>query len=301
MKKITFLLLLLVPFLWLGGCKSDDSSDSNSTEVTETPEKTEKSDEPQTFFLVPSPDDVFGFAEDKSLTFDKELLNVVENLKKYDNDVKLQEFNFGVYSADLAYSAAFSKNDETILYLNTVRELSQSIGLAEVFNESLVNRIEHITPQKDSLIAISNDTYFDIIRYLERNDRPNSLAIIAVGGWVECMHLVLSLTEFDAENATVQKIADQKMIISNLWKFLEQNQDDANVKAIMDDVKNINDIYNNLTVAVDEDNSVKSDENEDIYVVGGNSKIVITQEQYDNLKKEIETLRNKLTLNNVTL
>ncbi|MBN2892356.1 MAG: hypothetical protein JXL97_10850 [Bacteroidales bacterium] len=297
MKRVTFFLLLLIPFMWMSSCKSDQDNNNNGSDTTTVV----KDNGVQTFFLVPSPEDVFGFADDQSLTFDKELLNPTENLSKYDNDIKLQEFNFGVYAADLAYSAAYSKNDETVQYLNTVRELSQDIGLSEVFNESLINRIEHISPEKDSLIAISNDTYFDIIRYLERNDKPSTLAIMAAGGWIECMYLVVNLTDFDANNKTIQQVADQKMIVSNLWKFLEQNQNTPSVKSLMEDFKNIVDIYNMLEVIVDETNAPKTDNNEKIIVVGGHSKIIITAEQYANLKKVIVETRNKLTLNNVSL
>jgi len=295
MKKILLILSLAVPFFWITSCNSGD----NTTDQTQTDtSKVSNTEDVQTFFLVPSPEDVFGFADDQTLTYDRTLLNSTENLSKYDNDIKLQEFNFGVYAADLAYSAAYSKNDETVKYLNTVRELSQDIGLSEVFNESLVNRIEHISPEKDSLISLSNDTYFDIIRYLERNDKPTTLATMAAGGWIECMYLVVNLTDYEEGNATIQKVADQKMIVSNLSKFLEQNENAPSVKSLMEDFKNIVNIYNNLDVKVDKDNNVTTDNNE-IIVVGGHSKIVITEAQYNELKKVIIETRNKLTLNDV--
>ncbi len=294
MKKI-LILFILVPLLWMVSCKNEDENNNNQNTTQNTEEQ-----EIQTFFLVPSPEDVFGFADDESLTFDKNLLNPTENISKYHNDIKLQEFNFGVYAADLAYCAAFVKKDETSQYLNVVRELSQNIGLADIFNESLIYRIEHLTPEKDSLIAISSDTYFDIIRYLDRNDKTTTLAIMAAGGWIECMYLVVNLTEFAEGDETIQKVADQKMVVTNLWRFLEQNQENASVKTLMEDFKKVYDLYNQLEIILDEANSPKSDNNE-IIVVGGNSKIVINESQYYELKKVIIEMRNKLTQNNVTL
>ena len=187
------------------------------------------------------------------------------------------------------------------MYLNTVRMLSQDIGLSDVFNESLVYRIEHLSPEKDSLIAISNDTYFDIIRYLERNDRPSTLAIIAAGGWIECMYLVVNLTDFEEGSLTIQKIANQKLIISNLWKFLEQNNDIPTIASLMEDIKDIVTIYKNLEVVIDESQVPKTVDNEKIIVVGGSNKIKITEAEYNDLKKVIIATRNKLTINNVTL
>jgi hypothetical protein len=292
MKKLLLILMILGILIPISSCKKTDNKNKQKVDSVKISDNVDV----QTFYLVPSPEDVFGFADDKSLVFNSEFLNPVENLDKY-NDTKLQEFNFGVYSADLAYSASASKNDETVKYLNVVRSLSQKIGLADVFNESLVSRIEHVTPQKDSLIALSNDTYFDIIRYLERNNRPATLAIMAAGGWLECMYLVVNQLDYSKGNPTLQKVADQKLIISNLMKFLEQNQKNPNVKSIMDDFKNIFDIYNQIKVVTSDEITNTSDRNEKIIVVGGHTRFDISKEQYDNLKKSIISTRNKLTLN----
>ncbi len=301
MKKISLLALLIVPLIWLSSCKSDDNKKDNETQDSTIVDNTNDQEDVQTFYLVPSPDDVFGFADDKNLQYNAELLNPTENLEKY-NDTKSKEFNFGVYSADLAYCAASNKNDETVQYLNVVRELSQDIGLADVFNESLVYRIEHISPEKDSLISLSNDTYFDIIRYLERNDRPSTLATMAAGGWLECMYLVVNQTDYSSDNPTIQKIADQKLIVTNLEKFLEQEQDNPNIKAIIDEFQNIFKLYSELEVVETQDNNAPTtDNNETIIVVGGHSKFVISEEQYKNLKKYIIDTRNNLTKNNVSL
>jgi hypothetical protein len=293
MKKLLLFFILISFFVSIYSCKSDKNKKTDSdTVVVET-------DEVQTFYLVPSPEDVFGFANDKNLKFNKDLLNPISNLSKY-NDTKLQEFNFGIYAADLAYSAALSKNDETVQYINIVRELSNKIGLSEVFNESLIKRIENVSPQKDSLISLSNNTYFDIIRFLERNDKTTTLAIIATGGWLECMYLVVNLVAFDEKNPTIQKVADQKMIITNLWNFLKQNEKDANISSIMTDLKPLYEFYSGLA-SVEVDNSNMKTNNNEIIIVGGNSKVVINSEQYDKLKKMIIDIRNKITLNNVTL
>ena len=299
MKKKSIITLFLISIIWVFGCNSNEETNQNDNAKDSTEVSSEHN--VQTFFLVPSPEDVFGFANNNNLVFNKDLLNPTDNISKYDNDIKLQEFNFGVYAADLAYSASFTKNDETIQYLNTVRELSLKIGLAEVFNESLIYRIEHVSPKKDSLITLSNDTYFDIIRYLERNDRPSTLATMAAGGWIECMYLVVNLTPYSESDATIQKIADQKMIVTNLWHFLEQNKDIPSISSLMEDFRSIVDIYEELEVVVDEQTVPKTTDNENIIILGGGQKIKISEAQFNNLKKVIIKIRNKLTLNDVSL
>ena len=249
--------------------------------------------------MVPSPEDIFGFTEDENLHFKKELLNPISNLGKY-NKTRIKEFSFGVYAADLAYSAAFNRNQETVQYLNVVRELSEKIEISGVFNESLSKRIENLLGNdKDSLISVSSDTYFDIIRYLEKHERISTLAFIAAGGWLESLYLVTQLIEYSADEPTIQGVADQKIIFSNLILYLEQNQDEDGIQLILDEFTPIKNIFDNLEVVNIEEHP-KTDDNETI-IIGGQTKIQITSEQYNELKQTISKVRNNFIENNVTL
>ena len=291
MKKL--LLLFVIGVFVLGACKKEKKTPKDVKDTTNVVTDTTV----KTFYLVPSPEDIFGFADDPYLKFIPDLLNPVDNLSKYDNS-KLQELNFGVYSADLAYAAANAKNDETKQYLKVVQDLSQQIGLAEVFNESLVNRIEHVAPQKDSLIALSNDTYFDIIRYLDKYQRNSTLAIMAAGGWLESMYLVVNQVDFDKDTNTVQKLANQKLVISNLMKFLSQNINQPNVKEIYDLLQPIANVYDQMKF-VKSYNQEPNTDNE-VFIIGGNKKISINKNQFLHIKQLINEVRNKITLNDVT-
>ncbi len=291
-KGIKLILLFLAGLIIVaGGCKQEKNKKQEQAQAGE-----QDSIAVQVFYLVPSPDDIFGFATDTNLYFEPKLLNPISNLDKYES-TKLQEINFGVYSADLAYAAAFGKKQETKDYLNAVKALSEKIGLSSVFNESLVQRIDNLGTDKDSLISISNDTYFDIIRYLERTNRINTLALLAAGGWLETIYLVVNLVEYKENDRTIQQIADQKLIFNNLYKFLEQNLDDPNVKSVYDDFKPLKEIYDQLKVVKLEDSDQLQVTNDKI-IVGGNFKIVMTKEQFYKLRDVINTIRNNLTLNN---
>jgi hypothetical protein len=294
MKKFYFWgIILLAGIISFSGCKhKEKKSPAGNLEEQDTVENLVK-----VFYLVPSPDDIFGFAEDETLHFNKSLLNPVANMSKY-NDTKTQELNFGIYSADLAYAAAFGKKQEVKDYLQAVKNLSDKISLSAVFNESLVHRIDNLGTNKDSLIAISNDTYFDIIRYLEKTNRINTLSIMAAGGWLETMYIVINLIDYDKDKATVQKVADQKIIFTNLYRLLEQNLDDKNVKSVYEDLKPLKNLYDQLEIThkndIDE-HSVTIDDNK--IIVGGDIEIIITKEQFSQLRDVINTIRKKFTLN----
>ncbi len=297
MKKSYFFLFLIfsLAIIFPSGCKKEKKKTEEKKKTTTTVEsKKTDSSEIKIFYLVPSPDDIFGFANAPDLHYDPTLPNPPENLEKYDNTL-LQELNFGIYSADLAYCAAFGKKEETKKYLDAVKQLSDNIGLSDVFNESLIHRINNLGTNKDSLIAISNDTYFDIIRYLEKNNRINTLAILAAGGWLETMYLVVNLTQYSKDNPTIQKIADQKIIFNNLYKFLEQNLNDPNVKEVYNDFQNLKEIFDQLKIIETKDKHNMSIDNDKI-IVGGNVKIVMNKEQFIKLRNVINETRKKFTL-----
>ena len=298
MKKFKpFLFVFYILFIvGITSCNNSESSDNNEDVDTNEVANTNETDV-ETFYLVPSPKDIFGFTEDSEFTFREELLNPLSNKDKYVSNI-IKEFNFGIYSADLAYSAAFNRNIETVQYLTIVRTLSKEINIDGVFNESLAKRIENLTKNnRDSLISVSSDTYFDIIRHLEKNERISTLAFIAAGGWLESIYLVTQLTQFAEGSATIQRIADQKIIFSNLMLYLEQNQNLSSIQKVLDEFTAIQDVFNQLE-RIDVETLPRTENNE-IIVVGGNTKIKITEEQFKKLKETISKVRNNFINTNV--
>lgn len=298
MKKNAYFLLtlLVVSGVFLSACNEGNTNKNDNNNTTDSNKVVVEESESQTFYLVPSPKDIFGFTEDESLGFNEELLNPTENTQNY-IDTKSKELNFGIYSADLAYAAAFEKSDETVNYLSVVRTLSDEIGISAVFNESLTRRIENLTNNKDSLIVVSSDTYFDIIRYLEKKERVSTLAYIATGGWLESLYIVVNLAEYEKGSRTMQAIADQKIVFTTLMMYLEQNQEDEGIQEVIDKLTPVKNVFEQLEV-INIDAHPETENNEKI-IIGRSAKISITQSQFEDLKKTISDVRNKYTGNSV--
>jgi len=279
-------------------CENSSNSKNDKEDDTTTVQLNE--DETRFFYLVPSPEDLFEFTSDAQLIFNPDILNSTDNVEKY-IDTKSKEINFGIYAADLAYCAAFSKNQETVEYLHVVRNLSDKVGISAAFDESLIKRIENIDDNKDSLKTVSSDTYYDIVTFLEKNERIGTLALISTGGWIESLYIVTNLiTKYQENSASIQRIADQKIIFSNLILYLEQNKDSEYVSKTLELISPIKQIFDELEVVKVEESSNSTNTDGKI-VVGGNTKIKITEEQFKKLKETISKVRNNITTNNVTL
>jgi len=292
MKLLKFIIVFVISFSFIACNTGGDEQDVE--DFGNMDNGFSQDNDKQTYYLIPSPEGLFGFIRNGNLKYSKEVLNPTGNIDKY-IDTRLKELNFGVYSADLAYVASFNKYQESVDYLNTVRTLSDDIGISAVFDENLIGRIDNIIDNKDSLLRITSDSYLSIVRYLESSNRKKTLALIVTGGWIESIFVVSSMIDnYEQDANVIQLLADQKLVVENLMSYLDQNKYDDNIQRTINDLKPLSDVYASLErEKVKEENTKKSDD--DKIVVGGSSKIIMTKEQFLSLKKEISRLRNKIT------
>jgi hypothetical protein len=288
-KTIMVLGIISVIFACGGGSGTEDEN-LNDT-ILQNLEQVES----QTYYLIPSPEELFRFIKDGNLKFSKEVLNPTNNIDNY-IDTRSKELNFGIYSADLAYVASFNKYQESVDYLNTVRTLSDEIGISAVFDRNLIGRIDNIIDDQDSLLRVTSDSYMSIVRYLESSDRKKSLALIVTGGWVESIYVVVNLLDsYEKNQKEVSLLASQRIVVANLMSYLEQMKFDENIQRTINDLKPLKEFYEGLEVEKGETTEETPQPTDGKIVVGGNTKIKMTEEQFNILKTEITKIRNKIT------
>ncbi|PIE86269.1 MAG: hypothetical protein CSA05_01395 [Bacteroidia bacterium] len=296
-KKERFpLASILIMLLFVLGCANESQKNKTEKDVLDFPQETKTDQLGETFYQIPSPEELFAFVQEGDLTYKQSLLNDIENASKY-TDVRAKELNFGIYIADLAYAAAFSRYQESIKNIESVRKLSEEIGISAVFDEALSNRIQNIFENSDSLLNVTNSSYYKIVSYLEENERGRTLALISAGGWLESLYIFTNLVNnYSPKNPTIQRIADQKLTFENLISYLKKHQEDNYVKTTIEDLAQIQKAFNALEVVKVKKSDVKSS-NSHAIIVGGSKRISITEEQFNNLKKAISDARNKITAN----
>lgn len=180
---------------------------------------------------------MFAFIKQSGMKYNSNLLIDPSYSEKIVDPVALPVI-FGAYTADLAYTAAFEEYQTTIKYFAVVRKLADKIEISSAFDETLVNRIQNNLNSADSLIAITNDSYFQIVDYLEKNQRGNVLGIIAFGGWLESVYIVSeeikNLNDDQMQNnPIVERFVDQNETLDNIILFLERYSDDPKVAKVL--------------------------------------------------------------------
>ena len=145
--------------------------------------------DPEMEYSVPTPNELFTIIKETGVKFDPSVLNSTENREKYTTK-KSKALNFGVYFADLAFTSSYEKSTDILGYFGTIKILSDELGVSNALDASIYERVETSIENEDSdsLMFLSNDTYFQAYSYLEDNDRGSTLALIVLGGWIKFVH-----------------------------------------------------------------------------------------------------------------
>lgn len=242
-------------------------------------------------YRFPSPDEMFNFVNATGLEFKMELLNPTNNANNY-VDSKTQTINLGIYISDLGYITLFEKYKESMSYFDIISSLSEKLRISSAFDKNLITRIENNLKNVDSLKTISNESYSYLIDYLVQNDKEKTFAVISMGAYIEFLYLTLNLTgDFDENQSTIQRIAEQKYVFENLYLYFEEFKGDPIVDALFDDVLELKDVIGKISEEKEKTTVNKTADGK--LEFGGGAKIMMTQEQFYELKDVSSKIRNK--------
>lgn len=242
-------------------------------------------------YSVPSPIETFTILKMSGSNFDKSLMNPVDNIKKYSSNFS-KSVNLGAYSTDLSFCYMYKQNQDFNNYLKNINELTSSLGIDGSYGQSITTRLKANEGNLDSLMNIAQEASINADEYLRENQRQSTTVLIATGSWVEGMHIIATLANKKPDGVVTGLVADQKIALKNLIRMLEQFESDAELTAVLADIKGIATIYEGLkTVKADalvsEDNIQNS--------IGNNTTLELTKEQLASILEKVEALRTKFT------
>ncbi len=241
---------------------------------------------------IPTPNDLFDLVKAIGVEKKPGITNDVAKVSDY-NDSKSKALNFGVYSADLGYIACFEAGPDFLDYFNVIKTLGDDLGISAAFDPSLIKRIEENEGNLDSLFAVSEDTYFESYAFLEENGKGKELALIIAGGWVESMHIIFELGGDYKDGAAInESIAGQQVVLESIIEFMARYQDD-DMMEILEKFSNVLMTYTENMTFEESDTQVKSEGNK--VVLGGSAEFTMNEVAYNEIRKQIQELRNYIT------
>lgn len=261
--------------------KQEVTSDSESTveEVIET----ETMEEEEDFsFMLPSPIQIAAIFSNAGLKFDKEFVNSHNNISNY-NTKTSKYLNFGVYSADLAYTVLNDEQQMSIDYLNAIKSLADEIGMPSIFSgDEMIDRFERNIGNQDTILDILTTVKRRTDEYLMENSEESKEAVFFAGAWTEGMFIGANASTNSTHISA--RLIEQMTIVENIIKGLEIQKDPSlDLDWLINDLTDLDNTFN----AFESISALDSDET-DI------DHLSLTEDELNTLTQKITSIREKI-------
>jgi hypothetical protein len=251
----------------------------------------------QVYYPIPSPEQMFSFINDNGIDYTRELMNSTGQVAQYTAPGK-KALNFGVYTADLAYAAAYQDINSTVSLYKVVKQLGADLDIDGMMSEKMMEQMQSNLQNPDSLVVIAGQSYYEAVDFLEQNGQEGKLALMSLGGWIESLYITLNaVNTFEEGSPTANRIADQKITFGNIYAYLKKNESEVGVSEALESIKEIRSVFASLK----ESRTGKITRNNESgrLVLGGGNTIGISKEQFERLKEAVNNYRAQITSINV--
>jgi len=267
-----------------------NNNDTKTIDSTDTIIDSSEKATSEIIYQVPSPDEFISLLKSSKASFKA---NIIAPEKTNFIDPIKQKLNLGVYAADMAYLATFNKFQETVRYFSKIKSMSDQLGITNAIEKSTFDRLENNITNVDSISAITNNSFYNVIDHLQQNDDGLTLAYISTGGWIESMHIAFQLVnKYDEKNPIVQRIASQKLVLQNLIGMIESLKDQSQTQTIKNNLLSIKTLMDKISSTTDENKTTPQDTTK--VIIGGKTIYHIDNETFIRLKQVIEKVRNEI-------
>lgn len=174
------------------------------------------------------------------------LSNPVSNVERYLTE-KSKALNLGVYSADLSYASTYNQKQATIDYMDVSKKLIDALNVSAAISPDILDQIEARQDNKDELVDLITNTFFDTYEFLNQADRGAVSMLVLAGSWVEALYIVTHITEDTFKNKEMVAIVmNQKASLNTLMGLMEVAKDSPAVADVMNDLQPLHSIYNSI-------------------------------------------------------
>jgi len=235
-----------VIILTLVNCKGEKSKTADSTKDRKLEREEVEETIREVVYPLPTAFEVTEMINEIEASYIIGITNEKENVNKYFTD-KDQALNLGVYSADLSYASTYQMKQDVMNYMEASEYLIKELGITSAFNRRFIDEVEANINNKDELIELITNSFYDTYEYLVKNNKEDLSLLVLTGSWVEAMYISCNITEVVYNNPDFVKIImEQKSSLNKLFELLTKHKDHQTIQQLMQDLNPIKKVYDNI-------------------------------------------------------
>lgn len=237
--------LMVATIVLFSACSSEQAGNNYESHDTATIVNTEPVND-NGFYNIPPPVQQVQLLQKAGATYDKDILNPLDNISKY-SLANSKALNLGVYGSDLSYAAVFNQPQDVILYMTASKKLSEELNIKGDFYNDLMKRMEKNSGNNDTLLQLVSEIYSKSNASLKENDQSHLSALVIVGSFTEAMYIATQVAKnVKDKEAIYERISQFKGSLNNLVALVATVHDDG-FPTILTDLKSIKAIYDDGT------------------------------------------------------
>lgn len=280
-RSASFFFLAFSAIGIFSSCGSDQQTENNKQigQDTAPPADSSRTTQVKAFFYsLPSPLAMAAVFKSSGLPYVDGLTNNPENVSKYQGS-RSQCLNMGVYNTDLAYNLINNQTQNSLKYLECIKKVSDGLGLNSIFeSDNYLSRFKKNMSKNDSLAMIFSDLKREVDMFVYDNKKQDIALFIFTGAWVESMYIASQTTKNKSNNLVANTIADQKFVLENLMRLLDNYNNEPNFKELFLDLNDIKKEFENLATQGEDENA----------------KALINEHDLKIVTEKISAFRNKI-------
>jgi hypothetical protein len=235
---------LVFPACQSGKKKEGTKEEKKSVSVQKIEKKEIEQDVREFVYPLPTSFEVTEMLNRIGASYILTLSNSSENVDKYLTEKK-QALNLGVYGADLSYASTYNQKQETMTYMEASRKIIDALNISSALPSDIIEQIEQNEEDKDKLVEIITNTFYDTYNYLNTNKRGSVSLLVLAGSWVEGLYIATNISEDTYQNKEMVKIVmEQKSSLNKLLDLMKAHEEDDAVKTVLSQLKPLADVYN---------------------------------------------------------
>ncbi len=272
-------------------CKTSIKQDNKNAQSSDTLSTIIKFE--NAIFPIPSPWQVTNLIKKLEIPYKENLLNNPNNYQKYTTSFQ-QAVNLGIYGTDLSYLGIYDKTQESIVYLGTIKKISEQLGVTESFDSKLFERIEKNIDNKDSLIRIISSVYARSDLYLKKNERYDIGALIVAGCWVESLYIMTQIAQEYKNREIINRIGEQKHPLDNLIELLTPfYYKSAEFSDLLDNLIDLAYEFDGIIYSYTYKEPIVDEANK-LIIVNSQSRVVMSEYHIKIISSKIEQIRKSM-------
>lgn len=250
-------------------------------------------------YTLPAPIEMASIIKETGVRFDDQLLAPLSKSDKYSTNLKMA-LNLGIYATDMSVSGMFSQSQRMVDYLNTLKTLTQKLGIVKVLDEDVVAKLERSDMSRQDALGVISEVYMNTNQYLAENNRRNIATVVMTGAWVEGLYLALNLIDPDKLNADiVGRLVAQKLAMATMLNIIDgMNADgsDNDLTYLRSKMDEIEVIFNAVELQKTGRVSAITDADTRTTTIKANMSGSIDKDVFMALKEKVSQVREEFTL-----